>query len=155
MVPGTRGGPTGPLSGSLETPAGRAHTGVMDPRIIGTVMPVLEITLDPGESVVAESGQLSWMTESIRLHTSTRVGAGGVFGAVKRAVAGAGLFMTVLLQAASVCSPRRTALPGSHPKGPLPGGTPPERQLRPAVTVARRGDAAQPGCTNADAGPAA
>ncbi|MBU3062924.1 TIGR00266 family protein [Nocardia sp. NEAU-G5] len=66
----------------------------MDPRIIGTVMPVLEVTLDPGETVFAESGQLSWMTESIRLHTSTRVAAGGVFGAVKRAVAGAGLFMT-------------------------------------------------------------
>src|SRR5438128_12421536 len=66
------------------------HTGVMNPRIIGTVMPVLEISMDPGESVVAESGQLSWMTDSIRLRTST----GGVLGAVKRALAGAGLFMT-------------------------------------------------------------
>lgn len=53
-------------------------------------MPVLEISMDPGESVVAESGQLSWMTDSIRLRTST----GGVLGAVKRALAGAGLFMT-------------------------------------------------------------
>ncbi|MGF6886227.1 uncharacterized protein (AIM24 family) [Nocardia sp. GAS34] len=68
----------------------------MDPRIIGTVMPVLEVTLDPGETVFAESGQLSWMTESIRLHTSTRVAAGGVFGAVKRAVAGDGLFLAAL-----------------------------------------------------------
>ncbi|WP_067666096.1 TIGR00266 family protein [Nocardia miyunensis] len=66
----------------------------MEPRIIGSVMPVLEVSLEPGESLVAESGQLSWMTESIRLHTSTRVGSGGVFRAVKRALAGAGLFMT-------------------------------------------------------------
>ncbi|WP_216902779.1 TIGR00266 family protein [Nocardia alni] len=66
----------------------------MDPRIIGTLMPVLEVALDPGETVVAESGQLSWMTDSIRLRTSTRVATGGVFSAVKRALAGAGLFMT-------------------------------------------------------------
>ncbi|RDI63988.1 AIM24 family protein [Nocardia pseudobrasiliensis] len=65
----------------------------MEARIIGTVMPVLEVGLDPGESVVAEAGQLSWMTDSIRLHTSTRVG-GGMFRAVKRAFAGAGFFMT-------------------------------------------------------------
>ncbi|MFI5782145.1 TIGR00266 family protein [Nocardia sp. NPDC051570] len=65
----------------------------MDARIIGTVMPVLEIGLQPGESVVAEAGQLSWMTDSIRLHTSARVG-GGMFRAVKRAFTGAGFFMT-------------------------------------------------------------
>ncbi|MBF6172265.1 TIGR00266 family protein [Nocardia blacklockiae] len=66
----------------------------MDARIIGTVMPVLEVTLDPGDRVVAESGQLSWMSESVRLHTSSRVMTGGMFGAVKRAFAGAGWFMT-------------------------------------------------------------
>ncbi|MGV9676605.1 TIGR00266 family protein [Nocardia sp. NPDC003482] len=65
----------------------------MEARIIGTVMPVLEIGLAPGESVVAEAGQLSWMTDSIRLHTSSRVG-GGMFRAVKRAFAGTGFFMT-------------------------------------------------------------
>lgn len=66
----------------------------VDARIIGTVMPVLEVTLDPGDRVVAEAGQLSWMSESVRLRTSSRVMPGGVFGAVKRSFAGAGWFMT-------------------------------------------------------------
>ncbi|ATL66609.1 TIGR00266 family protein [Nocardia terpenica] len=66
----------------------------MDARILGTVMPVLEVTLNPGDSVVAEAGQLSWMTDSIRLHTSTRGVSGGVLGTMRRAIAGAGLFMT-------------------------------------------------------------
>ncbi|MTE12426.1 TIGR00266 family protein [Nocardia aurantiaca] len=66
----------------------------MDARIRGTVMPVLEVALDPGDRLIAEAGQLSWMTDAIRLNTSTRGAAGGVFGAVRRAMAGAGLFMT-------------------------------------------------------------
>lgn len=66
----------------------------MDARIRGTVMPVLEVALEPGDRLIAEAGQLSWMTDSIRLSTSTRAAAGGVLGAVRRAMAGAGLFMT-------------------------------------------------------------
>jgi uncharacterized protein (TIGR00266 family) len=68
----------------------------VDHVVIGTTMPVLEMKLDPGESVVAESGQLSWMTQSVDLHTAAtgKAGAKGVFGAVKRAVAGGSLFMT-------------------------------------------------------------
>jgi uncharacterized protein (TIGR00266 family) len=68
--------------------------GGVDAKIIGTVMPVLEVMLEPGDRLVAEAGQLSWMTESIRLHTSTRGAAGGMFGVMRRALAGAGLFMT-------------------------------------------------------------
>jgi uncharacterized protein (AIM24 family) len=51
----------------------------MDARIIGNVMPVLEVTLNRGETLIAESGDPSWMTESIQLRTSTRMaGATGV-----------------------------------------------------------------------------
>jgi uncharacterized protein (TIGR00266 family) len=58
-------------------------------------MPVLAITLEPGESVIAVSGELSWMTESISLTTSTQHGGGGGFlGALKRVAAGGSLFMT-------------------------------------------------------------
>ena len=68
----------------------------MEHQVIGTTMPVLEMKLDPGESVVAESGELSWMTQSIEMQTAAtgKAGAKGVFGAVKRAVAGGTLFMT-------------------------------------------------------------
>jgi Mitochondrial biogenesis AIM24 len=66
----------------------------MDAKIIGNVMPVLEVTLNRGEPLIAESGDLSWMTESIQLRTSTRMaGATGIVGTLKRMAAG-GLFMT-------------------------------------------------------------
>jgi len=68
----------------------------MDHKIIGTTMPVLEVSLAPGESVVAEGGELSWMTAAVELHTAAggTAGSKGVFGAVKRAIAGGTLFMT-------------------------------------------------------------
>jgi uncharacterized protein (TIGR00266 family) len=58
-------------------------------------MPVLEIDLQSGESIVAQAGELSWMTSSIELETSTQMGGGGgMFGALKRAFSGGTLFMT-------------------------------------------------------------
>ncbi len=67
----------------------------MQHKIIGSTMPVLEMTLEPGDRVIAEAGELSWMTSSIELHTSTSAGANkGFFGAIKRAVGGGSLFMT-------------------------------------------------------------
>lgn len=58
-------------------------------------MPVLQIELDPGQSLVSPGGELSWMTPSIQLSTSTSgAGSKGVFGALKRTVAGGGLFLT-------------------------------------------------------------
>ena len=67
----------------------------MQTRIQGTTMPVLEVQLDPNESVYSESGELSWMTASIQMTTHTQMGGGGgLFGILKR-VAGVGsLFMT-------------------------------------------------------------
>jgi uncharacterized protein (AIM24 family) len=66
----------------------------MQDTVQGTVMPVLEIMLDPGESVVSESGEFSWMTDTIELSTGTGGGMGGkgIMGAVKRA-AGGGSFL--------------------------------------------------------------
>jgi uncharacterized protein (TIGR00266 family) len=67
----------------------------MQPKIVGSTMPVLEMTLDHGDSIIAEAGELSWMTSRIELHTSTSAGANkGFFGAIKRAVGGGTLFMT-------------------------------------------------------------
>ena len=67
----------------------------MQDRIIGTTMPVLEITLDPGEALFSESGELSWMTQSIVMQTSTQMGGGGGVGGVfKRALGGSSIFMT-------------------------------------------------------------
>jgi uncharacterized protein (TIGR00266 family) len=67
----------------------------MQSRILGTTMPVLEITLDPNESVVSEAGELSWMTSSIQMTTHTQfAGGGGIFGVLKRVAGGGSLFMT-------------------------------------------------------------
>ncbi len=67
----------------------------MQPRILGTTMPVLEIDLDPNESVVSEAGELSWMTNSIQMTTHTQfAGGGGLFGVIKRVAGGGSLFMT-------------------------------------------------------------
>jgi len=68
----------------------------MDPKIVGTVMPVLELGMQPNERVFAESGQLSWMSMAIQMQTSTSAGGqqGGFLGALGRAVAGGTLFMT-------------------------------------------------------------
>ena len=67
----------------------------MQTRIQGTVMPVLEVQLDPNDSVFAESGELSWMTASIQMTTHTQMGGGGgLMGMFKRAVGGGSFFMT-------------------------------------------------------------
>jgi uncharacterized protein (TIGR00266 family) len=68
----------------------------MEHKIVGTTMPVLEVNLDPGESVVAEGGELSWMTASIQLHTaaSGKAGGKGMLGSLKRSLAGSTFFMT-------------------------------------------------------------
>ena len=63
--------------------------------ITGTTMPVLQMQLDPGEKVVAEPGEFSWMTENIQLNTTTQTaGATGLFSILGRALSGGGLFMT-------------------------------------------------------------
>ncbi len=67
----------------------------MQTRIQGTVMPVLDVQLDPNESVFSESGELSWMTASIQMTTHTQMGGGGgLFGVLKRVAGGGSLFMT-------------------------------------------------------------
>ena len=55
----------------------------MEPKIICTVLPVLELSMQPGDKVFAESGQLSWMSMAIQMQTSTSAGGqqGGFLGA--------------------------------------------------------------------------
>ena len=67
----------------------------MQSRILGTTMPVLEFALDPGESIISEAGELSWMTSSVQMTTHTQFGGGGgIFGVLKRVAGGGSLFMT-------------------------------------------------------------
>jgi uncharacterized protein (AIM24 family) len=54
----------------------------------GTTMPVLELLLDPGESVISTHGELSWMSPSVQLTQTTSTGG------QKGIMGGGGLFLT-------------------------------------------------------------
>ncbi|MFP8968357.1 TIGR00266 family protein [Pokkaliibacter sp. CJK22405] len=73
----------------------------VDYRIVGNSMQLLEIELDPGETVIAEAGSMTFMEEGIRFET--RMGDGSdpdqgifskLFSAGKRWMTGESIFMT-------------------------------------------------------------
>ena len=67
----------------------------MEARITGATLPVLELALNPGDKIIAETGQLSWMTAGIELNTThATAGTNSFLGALGRAMSGGGLFMT-------------------------------------------------------------
>ena len=69
----------------------------MRAEIQGTTLPVLNITLDPGEEVISTHGELSWMTPNIEMSQTTSAGGGhghGLMSALKRMAGGGGLFLT-------------------------------------------------------------
>jgi uncharacterized protein (AIM24 family) len=65
-------------------------------QIHGTTMPVLSIHLEPGETVVAEVGEFSWMTDAIQM--STGIGSdladGGLLGPLQHVVGGSSPLMS-------------------------------------------------------------
>ncbi|MFF2372168.1 AIM24 family protein [Agromyces sp. NPDC058110] len=69
----------------------------MQTAITGTTMPVLTITMDAGEQIIAEGGDVSWLSSDFDLETSTTHGTGGKGGfmsGLKRVLGGAQLFLT-------------------------------------------------------------
>jgi uncharacterized protein (TIGR00266 family) len=86
-------GPFRPVGAGTLT--AKEEDSAMQTRIQGTTMPVLDVQLDPNESVFSESGELSWMTASIQMTTHTQMGGGGgLFGVLKRVAGGGSIFMT-------------------------------------------------------------
>ena len=66
----------------------------MDYRIIGTTLPVLELTVKPGESIVSGSGAPSWMGGSIVMRSGTQLKSnGGFLGFAKRVFGGGPFFV--------------------------------------------------------------
>ena len=81
---------------------------VIDFEIIGDDLQLVEIELDPGESVIAEAGAMNYMDACIQMETVFGDGSGHdegkgfgakLFSAGKRALTGEGLFMTVFKNA--------------------------------------------------------
>ena len=67
---------------------------VIDYKIYGDDMQIVEIELDPGEGIRAEAGAVMYMEEGIEMQTST---GGGLFKGFKRMVTGESFFITTFL----------------------------------------------------------
>ena len=64
---------------------------IVNYKIYGDDMQIVEIELDPGEGVRAEAGAMMYMDEGIEMDTST---GGGLFKGLKRAITGESFFIT-------------------------------------------------------------
>jgi uncharacterized protein (TIGR00266 family) len=69
-------------------------TDVIDYKIYGDDMQIVEIELDPGEGVRAEAGAMMYMNDGIEMQTST---GGGIFKGFKRMITGESFFITTFL----------------------------------------------------------
>jgi len=70
---------------------------VIDYETLGNDLQLVEIELDPGETVIAEAGAMNYMEDGISFEAKMGDGTsagGGFMGAMKRAVGGGGLFLT-------------------------------------------------------------
>jgi uncharacterized protein (TIGR00266 family) len=67
---------------------------VIDYKILGDDMQLVEIELDPGEGVRAEVGAMMYMEDGIEMQTST---GGGLFRGFKRMITGESFFITTFL----------------------------------------------------------
>lgn len=67
---------------------------VIDYKIYGDDMQIVEVELDPGEGVRAEAGAMMFMDEGIEMQTST---GGGLFKGFKRMITGESFFITTFL----------------------------------------------------------
>lgn len=62
----------------------------MDYKIIGQTVPVVEVTLNAGESMYTQSGGMAYQTDGIQMKTNAR---GGIMKSLGRAFAGESMFM--------------------------------------------------------------
>lgn len=67
---------------------------IIDYKIYGDDMQLVEVELDPGEGVRAEAGTMTYMETDIEMQTST---GGGIFKGLKRAITGESFFITTFL----------------------------------------------------------
>jgi uncharacterized protein (TIGR00266 family) len=67
---------------------------IIEYKIYGDDMQLVEIVLDPNEGVRAEAGTMTYMETDIEMQTST---GGGIFKGLKRAITGESFFITTFL----------------------------------------------------------
>lgn len=71
---------------------------VIDYKIYGDSLQLVEIELDPGEGVQAEVGTMTYMEDGIHMQTST---GGGIFSGFKRMLTGESFFITTFANGGS------------------------------------------------------
>lgn len=64
---------------------------VIDYKVYGDDLQLVEVELDPGEGVRAEAGTMTYMEDGIEMQTGT---GGGIFKGLKRAITGESFFIT-------------------------------------------------------------
>ncbi len=67
---------------------------VINYKLIGDDLQLVEIELDPGEGIRAETGAMTYLEEGIEMQTST---GGGLFKGLKRMMTGESFFITTFL----------------------------------------------------------
>jgi len=65
-------------------------TNGMEYTIVGTTMQAVILEIDPGESVISQSGGMAWMSGNIEMQTNMNGGLGGI---LKRAITGESMFI--------------------------------------------------------------
>ncbi len=94
----------------------------VDYQIIGHDLQMVEVTLDPGETVIAEAGTMTYMEQDIAFETRMGDGSEGVMGklwkAGKRLLTGESLFFTHFTNKGS--HPRRVAFAAPYPGSIIP-----------------------------------
>ena len=73
---------------------------IIDHKIFGDDMQIVEIELDKGEAVRAEAGALLYMENGIEMQTSS---GGGIWKGFKRMLTGDGFFITSFQQTLTKC----------------------------------------------------
>ena len=88
-----------PAGGAVSVPGKRSHE--IDYEIIGESIQMVEIELDPGETVIAEAGAMNYLEEGISFETKMGDGStpdqgfmGNLMAVGKRALTGESIFMT-------------------------------------------------------------
>ncbi|MBN2414029.1 TIGR00266 family protein [candidate division KSB1 bacterium] len=97
----------------------------VDYEIIGDDMQVVEVELDPGETVIAEAGAMNWMDDGISFEAKMGDGSqpnegmmGKLFSAAKRTITGESIFMTHFSNNGS--GKRRVAFAAPYPGKIIP-----------------------------------
>ena len=103
LASGGTGGPAAGLPPLHATPlqSGQQRSHDVDFQLIGEEMQIIEIELDPGETVIAEAGSMNYMDQSIKFETKMGDGSNPKSGfwdkmkqVGKRVFTGESLFMT-------------------------------------------------------------